>query len=126
MTTGLPSPKFHDERGNLRQRKTCFWKNTVKLNDDEWWLARFCELRNAIVHGDDVRESDWIHEGDHHLAHAHDALIRCLMAVVAEHVGDELLKLTRSERALPRAAQEAAEMVRESSRSEHAEDLYRP
>jgi hypothetical protein len=75
-------------------------------------LARFCKLRNAIVHGDEVPENLWMHEGHHHLAHAHDALIRCLKSVVAVHADDPLLKMTRSERVFPRKAEEMAERLR--------------
>jgi hypothetical protein len=37
-----------------------FWaKGAVALTPDEWWLTRLCELRNAIVHGDEIADELW-------------------------------------------------------------------
>jgi hypothetical protein len=107
------------EDGASEQTRSCvFWKGPVVLSDDEWWLARLCELRNSIVHGDELAADTWIHDGHHHLDYAHDALVRCLKVVVAEHAEDPLLKLTRSERAFPRAHARAERHLQELQKGE--------
>jgi hypothetical protein len=90
-----------------------FWANgPVQLTPDEWWMTRLCELRNAIVHGDEVPGELWQHDAHHHLSHIHDRLIGALKAVVADHAGDALLRLSRSDRVFPRIAEELAERLR--------------
>lgn len=97
-----------------------FWANgPVQLTPDEWWMTRLCELRNAIVHGDEVAAELWQHDAHHQLNHIHDRLIGALKAVVADHAGDPLLRLSRSDRVFPRIAQELAERLR---RAEGAPD----
>jgi hypothetical protein len=99
---------LNDENAPDAQTRSCrLWKGPVQLTPDEWWLARLCELRNSIVHGNDVPDDQWIHEGHHHLDHAHDALIRCLKTTIADQVGDPLLRLRCGDRLFPRANAEA-------------------
>jgi hypothetical protein len=70
-------------------------------------------LRNAIMHGDEVSDALWKHEGHHHLSLVHDKLIAGLRA--AEGAGDDLLALTPSDRDVARrhaAAVKAIETMR--------------
>jgi hypothetical protein len=83
-------------------------------------LARLCELRNAIVHGDVISDDLWTHEGHHHLDHAHDRLIACLLAALAAETGDAMLRLRGSERVWAQRTEELARLLRER-RSEQAE-----
>jgi hypothetical protein len=85
---------------------TVFPRGPEPLTAEEWWTARFCEFRNAIVHGDEIPEEMWIHEEQSHLNWAHDFLIRALKAVVAQETGDELLRQRLGDRLFPRLAQE--------------------
>lgn len=90
-----------------------FWaKVSVWLTPDEWWMTRLCELRNAIVHGDEVVTALWHHDGHHQLMHIHDRLIGALKVVVAEHAGDSRLRLSRSERERLRRTEKAAKLLR--------------
>lgn len=86
----------------------------MQLTPDEYWITRLCALRNAIVHGDEVPDELWVHQGHHQLNHIHDKLIAALRRSVAEQVGDVLLKLPKSERVFPRMAQEMADRLREA------------
>lgn len=62
-----------------------FWANgPVQLTRDEWWLTRLSMLRNAIMHGDEVPNDLWEHEGHHQLNLVHDKLIAVLRAFIAE------------------------------------------
>jgi hypothetical protein len=66
-------------------REDVFWaKGSVALTSGEWWITRLCELRNAIVQGDEVPDDLWRHEGHHHLLHLHDRLIGALPVAVTE------------------------------------------
>ncbi|MEK6228557.1 MAG: hypothetical protein AABM31_04415 [Actinomycetota bacterium] len=89
----------------------------MQLTPDECWMTRLCALRNAIVHGDEVPDELWEHQGQHQLSHIHDKLIAALRLSVAEQVGDVLLKLPKSERVFPPIAQEMADRLRESGES---------
>lgn len=61
-----------------------FWaKGPVQLTEDEWWLTRLSMLRNAIMHGDEVPDDLWKHEGHHQLNLVHDELIAALRAFAA-------------------------------------------
>lgn len=43
-----------------------FWASgPVQLTEDEWWLTRLSMLRNAIMHGDEVPDDLWEHDGHH-------------------------------------------------------------
>ncbi len=98
-----------------------FWaRGPVQLTEDEWWLTRLSELRNAIVHGDVLAHDDdlWIHEGQHQINHIHDRLIALLRRVAADHAGDELLRLPLGDRVFPRIAQELAAAMRETESEE--------
>jgi hypothetical protein len=84
-----------------------FWaKGPVQLTPDEWWMTRLCDLRNAIVHGDDIADDLWTHDGVHQLNQIHDRLITAMRCFIAEKTGDELLKLSPSDRVFPRLAEE--------------------
>jgi hypothetical protein len=86
-----------------------YWsKGRVELTPDEWWLTRLSELRNAIVHGDEVPDDLWFHDGLHQLNHIHDRLVAMLKQVVADKAGDPLLRLSLGERVWPRIAEEFA------------------
>lgn len=107
-----------DETTPTETRMSAIWTKhraqvPVQLTRDEWWMARLCELRNAIVHGDEVPDELWTHEGHHHINHAHDRLIDCLLAAVANETGDALLRLRGSERMFARMAEEMAEALRD-------------
>jgi hypothetical protein len=83
-----------------------FWaKGPVQLTPDEWWMTRLCDLRNAIVHGDEIPGDLWIHDGAHQLNQIHDRLITAMRFFIAENFGDELLRLTPSDRIFPRLAE---------------------
>lgn len=101
---------LHDARTGQQTYPDVFWANgPAQLTPDEWWMTRLCALRNAIVHGDEVPGELWEHEGHHQLHHIHDRLIGALKTVVAAHAGDELLCVSRSDRAFRRIAQDLAE-----------------
>ncbi len=89
-------------------RESVFWNGPVSLTPDEWWFARLSELRNAIVHGDDVPDDLWVHEDHHHIDHIHDALVRALRITTADRAGDPLLRRSRRDRILPRISQQTA------------------
>ena len=107
-----------DETTPTEPRRSAVWTKRgepvpVQLTRDEWWMARLCELRNVIVHGDVVPDDLWTHAGHHHINHAHDRLIDCLLARVAVQTGDPLLRLRGSERMFARLADEMAERLRD-------------
>ncbi len=87
-----------------------FWANgPVQLTEDEWWLTRLSMLRNAIMHGDEVPDDLWEHEGHHQLNLVHDKLIAALRAFAAEASAEDLLALSPSDRVI---ARRHAEMVK--------------
>jgi hypothetical protein len=87
-----------------------FWANgPVQLTEDEWWLTRLSMLRNAIMHGDEVPDDLWKHEGHHQLDLVHDKLLVALRAFTAESAGDDLVALSPRERDI---ARRHAEMVK--------------
>jgi hypothetical protein len=93
-----------------------FWaKGPVQLTPDEWWLTRLSELRNAIVHGNEIPEALWHHDGHHQILQIHDRLLHVLRLVVAEHAHDPALRLPISERSFHRAARAAYQMLRAAS-----------
>ncbi len=94
-----------------------FWaKGTVELTSDEWWITRLCELRNAIVHGDDVPAELWEHKGQHQLNHMHDRLIAILKTHVAAAANDPLLRSPLADRVFCRIGEELAERMRQDRR----------
>ena len=109
-----------DTREELRTSR--FWNEPVRLTPDEWWLANFSELRNAIVHGDEISPDRWTHEENHHLDLAHDKLLGCLRAVIAVGSGDSLLKLPRRERASARRVAEFNELLTSRSSADGDDD----
>lgn len=107
-----------DEGAPTYTRKSVIWTRRgeqvpVQLTRHEWWMARLCELRNTIVHGDEVSEGLWTHEGHHHLNHAHDRLIDCLLATLAAQTTDSLLRLRGGDRASARRVHEMYERLRD-------------
>jgi hypothetical protein len=107
-----------DETTPTETRRSPIWAKhgeqvPVQLSDDEWWMTRLCELRNAIVHGEEVPDQLWTHEGHHHIDHAHDRLIDCLLATVAAERQDPVLRLRGSERMFKRRAEEMSELLHE-------------
>jgi hypothetical protein len=91
-----------------------FWaEGPVQLTPDEWWLTRFSELRNAIVHGDQIDDEMWRHDEHHQINHIHDRLIHAIKLVVAGGADDELLRLRLGDRVFPRLADEFADRVSE-------------
>ena len=85
-----------------------FWaKGPAQLTPDEWWMHRLCELRNAIVHGDDIPDERWEHDGSSQLVQIHDRLIGALQVFVAQTTGDPLLEIPLADRGLRRAWTEA-------------------
>lgn len=92
-----------------------FWaKGPVPLTPDEWWMHRLCELRNAIVHGDDIPDELWEHDGSNQLVQIHDRLIGALRIFVAQATGDQLLALPLGDRGLRRAWEEALDDLPDS------------
>lgn len=77
-------------------------KGPVQLTNDEWWLTRLSMLRNAIMHGDEVPDDLWRHEGHHQLNLVHDKLVAALRAFAAESAGDDLLALSLPDRDIAR------------------------
>jgi hypothetical protein len=107
-----------DEGAPTETRKSVIWTRggeqvPVQLTSHEWWMARLCELRNAIVHGDEVPDELWTHDGHHHLNHAHDRLIDCLLATLAAETTDPLFRLRGGDRVLARLAHEMDERLRD-------------
>jgi hypothetical protein len=89
-----------------------FWASgPVQLTEDEWWLTRLSMLRNAIMHGDEVTDDLWRHEGHPQLNLVHDKLVAALRAFAAEGAGDDLLALSPSERAVARRHAEAVKAI---------------
>jgi hypothetical protein len=87
-----------------------FWANgPVQLTEDEWWLTRLSMLRNAIMHGDEVPDDLWTHQGHHQLNLVHDKLLVALRAFAAESADDDLLALAPRDRDI---ARRQAEMVK--------------
>jgi hypothetical protein len=88
------------------------WANgPVRLTEDEWWLTRLSMLRNAIMHGDEVPDDLWKHEGHHQLNLVHDKLIAALRAFAAQSTGDELLASSPSEREAARRQAAAIKVI---------------
>jgi hypothetical protein len=103
-----------------------FWANgPVQLTPDEWWVSRLCELRNAIVHGDDIPDELWEHDGSSQLVQIHDRLIGALRIFVAQATGDPLLALPLADRGLRRAWTEALADLPDSE-PDHAETKSQP
>jgi hypothetical protein len=91
-----------------------FWADgPVQLTADEWWLTGLSELRNAIVHGDEIDAEMWHHDNHHQVNHIHDRLIDTIKAVVAGGADDPLLRLRLGDRGFQRLADEYFESVRE-------------
>jgi hypothetical protein len=85
-----------------------FWaKGPTLLTDEEWWMTRLCGLRNAIVHGDEITEDMWQHDGSHQVNQIHDRLLSALRAYLANVAGDNLLRLRCQDRGFSRARQRA-------------------
>ena len=103
---------MHEAGAASATYQSVFWaKGPVELTADEWWMTRFCELRNAIVHGQQIPADLWDHQGHHQLNHIHDRLITALRTAVAKLVGDSLLQLVISDRAWARIREQAADML---------------
>lgn len=84
------------------------------LNDTEWWFQSMALLRNAIAHGNDISNDEWLFDGQHHVWRADDKLRRAIKQTViaAGHSPD--LVLAPGERALKRAYAELAQEWREA------------
>jgi hypothetical protein len=96
-------------------RPHVFWsRGPVELTASEWWLTRLCDLRNAIMHGQDIPEELWQHEGHHQLDHIHDQLLVLLRFYVAEATQDEHLRLPKDQRGFARSWQRYSETAQES------------
>ncbi len=115
--------------GNLMREDTTtswtyddvFWaKGPVQLTADEWWMTRLCELRNAIVHGEEIPAELWEHQDHHQLDHIHDRLIAALRTYVARLVDDPSLTLAVSDRAWARIGQQAADMLIRRNQAEES------
>ncbi len=62
-------------------------ERVASLSDLEWWFTRFAHLRNAIAHGDELKEADYAFEnGQNHLWLA-DARLREALAEVVARAG---------------------------------------
>lgn len=97
-----------DETGAAtEQREIRPWKGPVALTANEWWMARLSDLRNAIVHGDEIAGELWTHEGHHHLNFVHDKLIEALLAFVASEASRPSLRLRLPDRGMAELAEEA-------------------
>lgn len=81
------------------ENETTGWaKGPVQLTSDGWWAACLCQLRNAIVHGDEVAEELWFHDGHPQLNHIHDRLIAALRITIANAAEDQMLRLEPADR----------------------------
>lgn len=100
-----------------------FWaKGPVSLTPDEWWLTRLCELRNAIVHGDELTAEMWEHQGHPQIDHIHDRLIAGLRIFVANHIGDPLLRQRLPDRRHGRMVKEMMDLLAASGLGDESED----
>jgi hypothetical protein len=102
-TEEAPKTTFDDVPG---------FKGPVQLTPDELWMARLCELRNAIVHGDEIDDELWHHDGHHQLDQVHDRLIMALKVQVADASDDGLLRLRLGDRVFPRLDERPVEVAR--------------
>lgn len=78
-------------------------KGPASLTEEEWWMTKLCGLRNAIVHGEQISDELWKHEGHHQVNQIHDRLLDALRAFLAVSAGDRLLRLSSQERSFSRA-----------------------
>ncbi len=100
-----------------------FWASgPVQLTEDEWWLTRLSMLRNAIMHGDEVSDDLWKHDGHHHLNLVHDKLIAALRAFAAESAGNELLALSLPDRDIARRRAEMVKAIKAISAEQEQSD----
>jgi hypothetical protein len=108
LTRVPDTPEKTYDRGQV------FWaKGPTRLIPNEWWLTRLCQLRNAIVHGDDVPDELWYFGHRHQLDHIHDQLIDALRIKVANATDDQLLRRPPTERRLHRHTAAHAQRLRD-------------
>lgn len=78
-----------------------FWaKGPILGTPDGVWMTAFSELRNAIVHGDEVPAELWEYEGLGQEFQALDRLLRGLKVFLAGVTGDESLRKAYGDRKL--------------------------
>jgi hypothetical protein len=100
-----------DEHTAEQSYDSVFWVKgggSARLTADEWWMTRLCDLRNHIVHGDEISESLCDHDGHHQMRQVHDRLISCLKIVIARQADTPWILEPRVDRVF-RRAHEAAE-----------------
>lgn len=75
------------------------------MTDLEWWFMRFSFLRNAIMHGSDPPDDDYLHDGRRHIWLAEETLRRAIKQLVANATTSAVL-MNPLERALSDAMEE--------------------
>jgi hypothetical protein len=73
-------------------------ERSEEMTDLGWWFTRFSFLRNAIMHGSDIWETEYLHEDQHHLWLAEKTLRRAIKRLVA-NLTTEAIMMTPIERA---------------------------
>lgn len=92
-------------------RATRMWKTlqgatrNQEMTDLEWWFMRFAFLRNAIMHGSEPTDDDYMHDGNRHLWLAEETLRRAIKYLVANSTTSDVL-MSPLERALNDAWEE--------------------
>lgn len=91
-----------------------FWsKGQVELAASEWWMTRICELRNRIVHGDEVPNDLWFHDDQHQVSQIHDHLVASIRRLIAKETGDQTFEADPRRRSFHRAYRRAEESLEE-------------
>jgi len=91
---------------------------TEALNEAEWWFQSMAFLRNAIMHGDEIDQAQWVfaETGKRHLWHADDYLRTAIKkTVIATGHGSPELELAPFQRHLRRGYEEADARHRNAS-----------
>jgi len=67
------------------------------VTDLGWWFTHFSFLRNAIMHGSDISDAEYVHENQRHLWRGESTLRRAIKRSVA-NVTTETIMMTPMER----------------------------
>jgi hypothetical protein len=97
------SPRTYPDRGE--STKT----HTRLLTDRAWWFTKFAFLRNAIAHGHEVPEDDWIFNERSQVTLGQVQLLDAIRKKVADATGDAALMEVPADRLIDRAIKEWAE-----------------
>jgi hypothetical protein len=78
-------------------RATRTWKTlqgrerSEEMTDLGWWFTSFSFLRNAIMHGSDISDADYLHDDQRHLWDAERTLREAIKHLVANFTTDTIL-----------------------------------